>query len=755
MIASSSSVSYIPGQAADRNQPLGRYLPPVPQGVTAAWLTDHIPPGAWVLEPFAAAPQPIIEAARTGYRLLVAANNPIMRLLLEVAAAAPSAGDLQAILATLAGARIREERVEPLLRSIYETICDNCHQMIDAQAFIWNSKTGELENRIYSCPHCGEKGDFPAIEFDQGRATQFLPEGLHHARALARVAPLDDPDRVYAEEALSFYPPRAVYALITLVNKLDGLNLESWQEKYLQALLLSAFDQGNTLWPYPGSRQRPRQLTIPPVYRENNIWLALEQAINQWSSNLPAVPITTWPQLPPEEGGICLFEGRIRELVENLPDIHISAVTTTIPRPNQAFWTLSALWAGWLWGHEAVEHFKSVLRRQRYGWSWHTTALQVAFESMVATLPARTPIFGMLGEAEPGLLSATSLASQLSGLTQQGIALRVEQAQAQFYWQGTKKTQKPTSDPTDLQQEIETCLCKAAQDYIRERGEPVSYLSINAAGLEATAEEITFPKELPPSDVYKQIQQGFQDTLTFGCGFLHLNESEKSLEVGQWWLQEPDADVLPLADRVEKEVVAYLLSHSGFTLLELEKEICSSFSGLMVPESELLEVCLESYGEQVPPESGNWQLRVQDSPTKRLADIAEMGRLIQEIGTSLGFDVQQIDNDPPVYSWKETDRNSQHIFTLHASAVLSKSLSTVETDSARRWFVIPGSRANLLVYKMRKNPVLQEKIESGWQFIKFRHLRRLAENPSLDLASLVTQLGLDPLNYTEPQLRML
>jgi hypothetical protein len=71
--------------------------------------------------------------------------------------------------------------------------------------------------------------------------------------------------------------------------------------------------------------------------------------------------------------------------------------------------------------------------------------------------------------------------------------------------------------------------------------------------------------------------------------------------------------------------------------------------------------------------------------------------------------------------------------------------------------VIPGSRANLLIYKLNRDPRLlgRSQIAGGWNFIKFRHLRWLLENPLLSRESLAESLALDPLTYSTPQLRLL
>ena len=386
-------------------EPLSRYLPPMLDGVASAWLSERLPikPGdsdpPWVLDPFGASPRVCAEAARAGYRVLVAANNPISRFLIEMAANPPSVADLQAALAELASSSRGDERMEPHIRGLYQTQCQGCSQTVTAEAFLWEKGAPAPYARLYICPACGSSGEFPATSADIERARPFASGGLHRARALERVASADDPDRQHAEEALSVYLPRAVYALFTLINKLDGLNLPHARRDLLAAMLLYACDQGNTLWQYPPRRERPRQLSVPPKFRENNIWLALEKSIPLWATGQAGVPLSVWPELPPVSGGICLFEGRLRDLgglVEHAESLQrrIGAVLAPLPRPNQAFWTLSALWAGWLWGRSAVGPFKSVLRRRRYDWAWYTSGMQVAFNSLKPILNLSTPLLG-------------------------------------------------------------------------------------------------------------------------------------------------------------------------------------------------------------------------------------------------------------------------------------------------------------------------------------------------------------------------
>jgi hypothetical protein len=61
-------------------------------------------------------------------------------------------------------------------------------------------------------------------------------------------------------EALSIYLPRPLDFLLTLINKIEGLNTSVQRKQLLYTLALIAADEGSTLWPWPGGRSRPRQL---------------------------------------------------------------------------------------------------------------------------------------------------------------------------------------------------------------------------------------------------------------------------------------------------------------------------------------------------------------------------------------------------------------------------------------------------------------------------------------------------------------
>ena len=129
--------SYIPGLKPADPGPLSRFLPPLEEGVVSAWLSQLDRPSSWLLDPFGFAPRLVLEAARSGYRVLVTANNPVTRFLLEMFANPPAYSEFTAALADLGAVKKGDERLAGHLQSLYLTSCEKCNQQIYAQAFLW------------------------------------------------------------------------------------------------------------------------------------------------------------------------------------------------------------------------------------------------------------------------------------------------------------------------------------------------------------------------------------------------------------------------------------------------------------------------------------------------------------------------------------------------------------------------------------------------------------------------------------------
>jgi hypothetical protein len=150
--------SYIPGFKPADSGPLARFLPALEDGVISAWLSHQTLTGNWLLDPFGFSPRLVLEAARSGYRVLVTANNPITRFLLEVFANPPPEAEFIAALADLGAVKKGDERLEAHFQSLYFTSCETCEKQIQAQSFLWRKGEDVPYARMYQCPHCGDAG---------------------------------------------------------------------------------------------------------------------------------------------------------------------------------------------------------------------------------------------------------------------------------------------------------------------------------------------------------------------------------------------------------------------------------------------------------------------------------------------------------------------------------------------------------------------------------------------------------------------
>ena len=740
------TISLIPGTRPTNPGPLARFLPLLEDGVISAWLRESIAPGSWVLDPFGSAPRLTLEAARAGYRVLVAANNPITRFILEMGATSLPEAEFKAAIADLAVSRKGEEKLEEHLQDLYCTACVSCTQEVPAQAFLWRKGENAPYGRIFECKDCGDSGEKLATPADIERAAGVAKTaGLARARVLERVAPMDDPDREYAEEAIQHYLPRSIYALATLVNRLDGLQISDVRRRALTALMLSACDRGNTLWPHPTERPRPKQLSTPTQFREGNLWLALEEAVFLWAGTGEPLPCLRWSDKKeklPESGGILIYEGRIKGLAEVVKNAPIQAVIGAIPRPNQAFWTLSALWAGWLWGREAAEPFKVALRRRRYDWGWQASALHAALHHVFELLPLSTPFFGLLAEAEPGLLSATLTAASTAGFDLRGLAMRTAHDPIQLLWQRGERLHR---EKEVVSQET---IQEALYEHLHERGEPAAYLPLHAAGLGAQAQghELMRPEQ-DFDEALREVQSKIQGAIQSDVRLERMDAEERSTEVGLWDLKEGEQRAEPLADRVERAVVTFLQKHPASTLLELERGIYPEFPGPLTPSKALVGAVLASYGMDV---AGRWRLRDEDRASRRRDELEKMTALIETIGERLHYKIEQPGQN--VCVWKEK-RKTVRVFYLLASAMTGRVLAENRYPLEKCLLVLPGGRAGLLAYKENRDPRLRKRLD-GWNIVKFRLLRSLAGIPVLNRQTFEEQLISDPVEQTQGQMMM-
>ncbi len=700
------------------------------------WLSHLNLTGSWLLDPFGFSPRLVLEAARSGYRVLVTANNPVTRFLLEMFANPPEQSEFTAALADLGAVKKGDERLEGHLQSLYLTLCEKCEQPIYAQAFLWRKGADVPHARIYECKHCGDAGERNITEEDLERVKKIAEtDPLHRSRAFEKVVALNDEDRVYAEEAIQHYLPRPLYVLTTIINRLDSLNLSPERKRALTALVLLACDAGNTIWAHPAERPRPKQLSTPNQFREHNVWMELERGLSLWAETGSTVKVETWPTKIPESGGILIYEGKLKELANVVKkEIPISAVIGSVPRPNQAFWTLSALWAGWLWGKDAVEPYKVALRRRRYDWAWNATALHSAFGHLYDLLPDDVLFFGLLPEPEPAFLASVFTAAGSASFSLQSVALRTEHDPVQVVW---KKS------PKQKTQNVDSAIVKnAIQEYLKTRGEPVTYLHVHAAGLIALAEANALKQpEFEFDEALRKTHALFESALK-DERFTHYSSGE-NLDTGLWGIGTDQPKDESLSDRVEMAVVSYLQKNPKAIYLEIENELYPKFTGLFTPSKGLIYAILTSYAEK---EAGCWKLRAEDAASARRAELKGVSALLESFGNKLGYKVRR---DDKLVHW-EQDGESARSFYVMASALINRALDAVTPETV---LVVPGGRAALIAYKQNRDPSLAARLKRH-RVVKYRLLRAISEVPILTRELFDAQIASDPLEQSSAQMMM-
>lgn len=750
----SASIPFITGDKPPTNLPLDRYLPAFPPGMASRWLEENCKPGAWILDPFGANPAVALETASAGYRVLVAVYNPIMDYILEALASAPQFNNFQAALTELSALRLGDERLSHHLQSLYNTICPECGRTIQASAFLWQKDQPAPYARIILCPFCKTSGEFPVTEYDIKQLHLVGNPKLYKARILQRVFPgvpeNDLPPGL--QDAIQSYLPRSLYFLFTVINKIENNPLSLVNKRLLGALLLSVFDTGNTLWPVSSSKPHPRQIITSPQFRENNLWLELEASIKEWCSFEKTIPLSRYPDLPPVTGGICIYKGRVKNLLPNIHDtIQISGVISAIPHPGQAFLTYSGLWSGCLWGRTAVEPVAGFFQRQRYDYNWMVNAFFNIFSLLNHYLSPDTKFFALLSELSPGYIEAILLAAELSGFQLNGLALRDDQDILQATW-ALKTT--PSIKPSFSSEE--ECIRDSVHSFLLQTCQPASSLQLFTASILSLISNHTIKKETeqPSSKILKNINNVIQ-TILDDKKFLHrFEKNPQGYEISKYWLNKPCmCEKIPLDDQIEIFLSNYLQQNNKTSLIEVDRLLCKQFPGLSTPSMNLVQTCLESYCEEIDTSDGVcYQLRSHEKHALRLQDLQEIQDLIVKIGNRLGYRTK---GENPLI-WENENRVPEACFYLLMTSVISQYIYFPSPYPPQKSFLVfPGSRASLLAYKLKRDPRISQVIAQGWQFLKYRRLREISNESQLTIdlwSKLITE---DPPTWKDPvQMKM-
>lgn len=730
--------------------PLDRFLMPYFPGRATRWVNNFAPPGSWLLDPFGQDPFSVLELARAGYRVLVTSNNPVPTFILKVLANSPSSLEWSDALVTLSNLRMPDgQRLEDFINAYYQFDCPTptCPGKAEVTSFIWSEDQFQPFKAFARCPTCSLDSEIELTPELLGRFPKLPAYSAYRVRSLEMAANLNDPLRPVMEDVIRFYSERALILFQIVLSRVHSATLTDRQRTLIQALLLTTADQINQLWAYPLGKNRPHQLLRPPIYQEPSLWEALLRSKAQWNQPVEPVIMRTWPDLPPQKGGISVFEGRLREL-EPLPDPKLfSAVFTSLPRRNQAYWNLCGLWSAWLWGRSAIEPLRHSLTRQRYDWTWHVKALEKVISQLKNHTLPHTPLLFQIGELDPRFVLATLLSSLNLELNLRSFALDGEDITLQTVWdrESGQTVEKPAES-------LEFIAREAARDFLINAGEPVSFLSIFTQICLSlyTQGMLKGQPEAQPNGTLSELEDQIEDVLRDPFHFVRFYPGT-TIDTGLFWLTKPPATYTPLVDRIERGVLDALRQSNQIANSDLVNYIYSHIRGLMTPDQETISALIESYADLKTDHGMTWTLRPNESESERARDLREIQEVLERMANILKY--SRILGRESI-TWRDEEGRQVYTFFPTTTAVIAPFLLHNADQPGLKLIVIPGSRSNLLSYKLKRDPNIEGLITKDWHFVKFRHLRNLIENPLLSRELFASQIVGDPPEHRASQLAL-
>lgn len=715
--------------------PLARFISPLPKGIVSDWLLENTDASDLVIDPLGANPFLALEAANYGRRVLFSRNNPVLWLLLEVLASAPSENEIKSSLSGLMLSRQSGITLEEQLKSIYASRCVECGEPLQPEGYIWQENANAPNSKIYHCLSCGDEGEKPVDQQDIENLKQIGNIGLQRTRAFQRAALGGAYEKESIEAALDCYLPRAVFTIMLLVNRLNALNLEKTQRRLLQAIFLSIFDDANSLWHWPIREHRHLQLNVPSRFFEKNLWLSISTVSNYWKNNLPKIPVTYYPNLPPKSGGVCLYQRRLADQ-DSFPGTNeIARICCLFPRPNQAFWTFSALWSGWLWGRKGATPMRSALARRRYDWFWFAQAIRATYYPISKKTRKDALVFGLLPDISPNFYLGMLCGMAAAGFQLRGAASRPEDELVQCEWQNRQMK----SDISNIN------FHEMIRSFYQTRGEPGSFNEILVYCLSEIASKYHLSEDLNNYDetFFRQIQEQIGTLLRDD----HFAISYRSNLPGgsRWWLLDCRDFPTPLSEQVEVWIRNELHKKMKVDKAVIEKAICRSFPGNQTPSHALIQVILDSYGEQIEGHKEKFHLKPGEETQKREKDLEEVRGILNHTAIRLG-QTAKVDNNRIV--WQDKKGKPAYQFVVKTTCEITDSLGeNVSENTIENILVIPGSRSRLLFFRMNHDPHLASILENHWHILKFRHLTWLSARENLTLDLWRSLLDSDPIRW--------
>jgi hypothetical protein len=702
--------SFIPSDSAPRLRVLPMAFHAVPPAVARAAIEQHTQPGDVILDPFASGLGVLQAALDLDRKVIAASFNPINALALR-ATLWPT--DARSAFTHLEDALKTAHRLHENILKLYTAHCPTCGKAVIAQHFLWDRERNQPIEKHVLCPICGENAG-PLEDDDLKELRKLDVRGLPFWMLHGRVIDQNHEDADRVSDVLDAYTPRAQAALSDILLKFAALSEED--QSALRPALLATLDACTSLHT-PDEARYPSGLKPPARFIERNMWLELERQVSLISSAAPSFPraATIEELLASDAPAVCLLVLPARELAQRLPEKSTPLIVTHPPLPRPGFWSLSAVWAAWLWGKQSSlsDHLLPLLSRKRTSWDWQWRAIGSALKVLRPALrdDARTVLSF---PAEEAILDSVTLAA--ASAQQHTAALVCDPLD------GVRGTWRVAQD-TSLRGQVNNL------PYIlEERAEPTHELVLRAGLLEAWGKSATLAE-------IAQHTEGEQTPLAILRGQIDQALSGlREIEPHRKWLMLSPSPARPLADRVEQRVRDLLRSPAEWHGDDLLHQLYRDFPGYLTPDRALVATVIHSYAEEIHFE--HIQLRAEDHAETRQIEVDEVCELLQQSGERLGVEVSAATNEEQRHIIWATSGETIYRFVVQSSAEI---LPLLQESSGV--LVIPGGRASLLQHKLARDARLRQ---TQWQVLKFSSLRRAAQQADLSVATFPLAFGLEP-----------
>ncbi len=762
---------FVPDRDPPAFYPLRDYLRGVPATVAEKYIDALTAEGDLVVDPFACLPTVARVAHARGRRAIAVESNPLWAWLARAMATLPPAQEIDAALARLGDTLKDEAPLRVHINQLYQTTCAACRELTPADYFI-HARDGGPIRRHYTCAHCGETRDDPATEEDLKRAAAFDAHGMHYHLAFERVVP---PDQLHADrirKMLAVYPPRNLYALVTLTLKIDSLFHSTREHAILLLLLAHLLDRATSFYATPNSAA---QLTAHKQFVEFNLWREIEIAARELGRAAPALGLaaSSGDVVESETPAVFVGRGSARALARAIPAASAALVLAAPPSRRLAVWALSYFWGAWILGRDAAQPLIPFLDSKKDAtWErrWYLDSLMQSLNALGRLMRPDARIAFVFSEswhqAIETLLLAAGTRFELETFLFQprvGDYPRREYDDIRGDYRIAFAPFPPLSKTGDdgtslarreappggraigvgvLEEEIRAAALEAGADILKRRGEPLAFSWVHHAAYTRVmregllAQALTLKSKTPPGRfVHTAVLAGLSE------GYAHDFDHYESPAQFVWLRRAAELDA-PLIDRVASAVRAILLRGAPVARAELEDALYRQFAGDLTPEAGLIELCAAAYADEI---DGAWKLRGEDWVAEKARALDLLARLGERLQYHVIASREAAKQSPSDFDlvWL-SDGDMAHGFIWRDEPQFAD-VAEVHVAPARGYLVVPEARVALLREKARRQPHLADRFnEAGWDFVCVPFVEKLLNAEKIERNDVALIAGLVP-----------